>query len=171
MAELELKFDMREVDAAIKRLEKTVGDSTVITQAIQAEMTTDVQFHFEKEEGETGAPWKKSRRAIEQSGRSLQDTGALRNSIIARTANSIREVTKKSATIGTNLKYARIHNEGGVIKPKTKPWLKFQIPGVGWRTVKQVTIPKREYMWLSDKAVDNMRKTTEDIMKKSWDGK
>jgi phage gpG-like protein len=53
--------------------------------------------------------------------------------------------TKISAQIGTNLKYARIHENGGTIKPKTGQFLKFNIGG---RDIfaKSVTIPKRPFL-------------------------
>lgn len=42
--------------------------------------------------------------------------------------------------------YARIHEYGGIIKPKDPDgWLRFPIGG-SWVTVKQVTIPARPYL-------------------------
>lgn len=35
------------------------------------------------------------------------------------------------------------HMFNGVIRARNKPYLKFQIPGVGWRQAKEVRIPKR----------------------------
>lgn len=61
-------------------------------------------------------------------------TGNLRRSITL-------EATDRMAIVGTNLVYARIQDEGGVITPKKAKYLRFQIGGK-WYTKKQVTIPK-----------------------------
>jgi len=50
--------------------------------------------------------------------------------------------------IGSNLKYARIHELGGVIKAKNVPYLRFKVDG-NWVSVTQVTIPPRPYIMSS----------------------
>ena len=67
-------------------------------------MQKDVFNHFRGERGPK-SKWKKSRRAITQGGKTLQDTGRLRQSI---TTSSDR----KRAIVGTNVKYARRHDKG-----------------------------------------------------------
>ena len=80
--------------------------------------------------------------------------GSLKNATLARhsgdLANSINTKVsvarnRQSAQIGSNLKYARIHEEGGVIKPKKGKYLKFT---VGGKTIftESVTIPKRPFL-------------------------
>ncbi|KAA5607139.1 hypothetical protein F1188_04355 [Roseospira marina] len=49
---------------------------------------------------------------------------------------------------GTNLVYARIHQLGGTIRPKTAKALAVPV-GDGIRLVQQVTIPARPYLGLS----------------------
>ena len=52
--------------------------------------------------------------------------------------------------VGSGLIYARIHNDGGTIKPKAKKALHFPIRGRQDRhTVGSVTMPKRQYLGLS----------------------
>jgi phage gpG-like protein len=41
--------------------------------------------------------------------------------------------------------YARIHEEGGVIVPRSKPYLVFRT-AKGWVSTKKVTMPRRPYM-------------------------
>lgn len=78
------------------------------------------------------------------SGRVLQRrTGRLRNSI---THDVKIEGNKVVGRIGTNVIYGRIHELGGVIKPRQAQYLRFNIPGVGWRMAKSVTIPARPYL-------------------------
>lgn len=58
---------------------------------------------------------------------------------------SIRlDVTKQAATVSAAPVYAAIHQFGGVIKPKSKPLLRFRAGG-RWFSAKQVTIPARPF--------------------------
>ena len=50
--------------------------------------------------------------------------------------------------VGSNLKYARIHEMGGVIKASSAPYLKFFVDG-HWVMTDQVKIPARPYIWSS----------------------
>lgn len=50
---------------------------------------------------------------------------------------------KAGATVGTSVIYAAVHEFGALIRAKRVPYLKFNIPGVGWRSAKQVRIPAR----------------------------
>lgn len=94
--------------------------------------------------------WTPSRRAKEQGGKTLVDTARLASSIQARFAGN-------TLTVGTNLIYARIHDEGGTIKPKKGKYLKFSLgKGKGWRVVSKVTIPERPYLVLQDEDVDDI---------------
>lgn len=84
------------------------------------------------------------------------DSGALRASLTTQPLGPGR------VAVGTASVYGRIHEFGGVIKPKTKPWLVFFIPsaegrantslsrrqtrGGVWVRTKQVKIPARPYL-------------------------
>jgi len=96
------------------------------------------------------------------SGRVLQRrTGRLRNSI---THDVKIEGNKVVGRIGTNVIYGRIHELGGVIKPRQAQSLRFNIPGVGWRMAKSVTIPARPY--LRPALEDNVKDIGEIITKR-----
>lgn len=75
-------------------------------------------------------------------GTPLIDSGELRNSIQAEADND-------TAIVGTNVLYAPLHHFGGVIAPKNKPFLAFQINGKWVYTKKPITIPARPFMVLS----------------------
>jgi hypothetical protein len=51
-------------------------------------------------------------------------------------------------------KYARILALGGTIKAKSKKFLRFFIPGVGWIQKKEVTIPARDYTYIPPEMSD-----------------
>ena len=69
-------------------------------------------------------------------------SGDLRGSINTKVTVSN---SKTSGQIGSALKYARIHEQGGTIKAKNGGYLKFKIGG-SWVMVKEVKIPKRAYL-------------------------
>jgi len=70
-------------------------------------------------------------------------TGRIRNSITHKVGIQGDKVVGK---IGTNVVYGRIHELGGEIYPRKAKALKFNIPGVGWRTAKKVVMPARPYL-------------------------
>lgn len=87
--------------------------------------------------------WQPSVRAKMTGGKTMIKTARLLRSITM-------DVAGKTLTVGTNVKYARILHEGGEIRPKTASALKANIPGVGWRTMKKVTIPARPFLIVQD---------------------
>jgi len=50
-----------------------------------------------------------------------------------------------TAKVGTNVKYARIHEFGGRIRAKKGGWLHFKVGGQ-WVKVKEVVIPERPFL-------------------------
>jgi phage gpG-like protein len=58
------------------------------------------------------------------------------------------------AKLGSDVKYARIHEKGGVIRPARGEYLTFYIPHADrWVRTKEVKMPKRPYLTPSMKAV------------------
>lgn len=86
--------------------------------------------------------WKISARAKREEGQTLVDTRRLANSITV-------ELKGRKIVIGTNTKYAAIHQFGGIIKAKTKKGLIFNIAGKFYRA-QSVKIPARPFMVLQD---------------------
>lgn len=66
--------------------------------------------------------------------------GRLSQSIFIKKSGKGR---KAGATIGSRVIYAAVHEFGATIRAKRAKYLKFFIPGVGWRQKKQVVIPAR----------------------------
>lgn len=69
-----------------------------------------------------------------------------RSGHLRRSIHTVRYGSKRNAgaTIGTSVIYAPVHEFGAIIRAKKAKYLKFKIPGVGWRSVKQVKIPARQ---------------------------
>lgn len=74
----------------------------------------------------------------------LQDSSALRGSIIV-------DPRSNSVAVGSNLVYARIHQFGGVIRPKKGNCLCIPVADGKIIKVKSVTIPARPYLVITDK--------------------
>lgn len=87
----------------------------------------------------SGQAWKPSLRVRENGGKTLMLKHHLADSLTS-------EATATEVATGSNLPYARIHQLGGTIVPKTQKALKFRLPSGGFVTVKKVTIPQREYL-------------------------
>ena len=68
-------------------------------------------------------------------------SGTLQAAIMPRRMGKLAGVEVDLAKV----KYARIQELGGVIRPKRKPYLAFKINGV-WIRAQSVTIPKRPYL-------------------------
>ena len=126
-------------------------------------LKSSTKERFKNEEDPQGRKWEKSIRASEEGGQTLTETSDLKNSIR-------RRATGKGFVIGTNKKYAGTHQNGGrfTIRAKNKPCLRFKIGG-RWISKKEVTIemPKREFLGISEKDMDEIRGTLEDFVREN----
>lgn len=139
---IEIKVDASGVDDAFERLVRGLQDTTPLMREVSFVMLDAVSENFEQ----GGRPKWLGKKSGEPS--KLQQSGRLRNSVV-------RAVDKTSATVGTNLVYAGIHQLGGktkphVIKARNKKALRF-----GGRFVKSVNhpgskIPARPYLVLTE---------------------
>ncbi len=132
-----------------RRLLASVGEA-LVSGTIQ---------RFEDEEDPQGKKWKESRR----DGQTLTDSARLRNSITYATG-------PESVMVGTNVKYARIHQKGGVIKGKNGKKLKFEGDG-GDVFRDSVTIPKRPYLGVSSEDEEEVLATIGQYLGKAFGGK
>ncbi len=123
-AKITLKND-RQVKAAMKRL----GDN--LPKAVEGSMRKSMLF------------LQRETVSKKLSGQVLKrQTGRLASSI---TANVIKQGRGFLGILGSNVKYARIHEFGGTIVPKRAPFLVFKIGGRVIKTQK-VKIPARPYL-------------------------
>lgn len=76
-------------------------------------------------EGGRPSPWIPSRFAAARGGQTLRWRGRLQQSIT-------HSADRSGATVGTNVVYARIQQEGGVIKPKNKKALAIPVDKSAW---------------------------------------
>ncbi|MHC1788665.1 phage virion morphogenesis protein [Solidesulfovibrio sp.] len=129
----------------LARIEARVSDLTPAMARIGMALVASIQENFELGHSPDGQPWKPSRRAMLQGGQTLVDTGALKSGI-GFEASADQVAVGPS---GPSLVYARIHQEGGVIRPKNAKALFFRGADGQARTVKAVRIPARPYLGMS----------------------
>lgn len=127
------------------RLLARLDDMTPAMSLIGMLLVGSIQENFELGHGPDGQRWKPSLRAKLQGGQTLVDTGALMSGIVYEASPNRVEIGPS----GPSLRYARIHQEGGEIRPKAAKALFFRGADGKARTVKVVRIPARPYMGIS----------------------
>lgn len=97
-------------------------------------------------------------------------TGTLANSI------NVRLLNDWTAIVGTNVKYAAIHEFGGTILPKNKKMLSWKLPDGKWAFAKKVVMPARPFLgpamnevFYSGEAQRVMDNTTQSYLDKEWE--
>jgi phage gpG-like protein len=164
---------LEEIQNYLKKVGKNLVSRETMGQSA-LKMLRDVNDHFVKTQGFN----KKWDSLKIRSGRPLQKTGRLKNSIVSSWNN-------KSAVVGTNLKYARIHDKGGIIRPKQAKRLFIPLSsraarkrpgapipkGYKWGKdfvfAKKAKIPARPFMWISKWGVDQIFKVFTRLLQKS----
>lgn len=137
--------------------------------AIIGEIGVDYTQRTFEDEGYPARSWKKSIRARATGDKTLTDKGQLKGSINYRIASG-------RVTIGTNKIYGAIHQFGGIIRAKHKPYLWFRLQGTFgfesdrrsagiWRRVKQVTIPARPFLHFRSDMMQRICEATGDYLR------
>ncbi len=122
-------------------------------------MLKEVRMRFKHGEGPDGAKWPKSYRAKIQGGQTLRDTKRLQNSITYR-------AKRRGVEIGTNVKYAAVHQEGDTIKAKRKKYLRFKV-GDRWYQKKEVTVPARPFLGINDENIEELKRILNEAIKEA----
>lgn len=159
MAAIEMTISLD--DAALSRaLDRAIQAGTNLRQPmgeIAAEWMTLVHARFDSETDPLGVPWAK-RRDDTGAHQLLQLSRQLHNAIVPDFGADFAQVGVLN-TAGP-ARYARIHNEGGTIRPKTKKALSF-----GGRVVAQVVMPKRQYLGFGPKEQDVVTEVMGDFLR------
>ncbi|MQX36821.1 phage virion morphogenesis protein [Roseospira navarrensis] len=134
--------DLRRAGHALDALVRDADRAHDLMDEIGAALVTSVQQRFQAGRSPDGDRWTPSRRAARTGGQTLVDRGHLRDSI-THAADS------RSARVGTNLIYARIHQLGGQIRARAGGALAIPLPDGGVALRKSVTLPARPYLGIS----------------------
>ncbi|CCG09268.1 phage virion morphogenesis protein [Pararhodospirillum photometricum] len=114
-----------------------VGDMTPAWASVGGMLKTSVDRRFELGLDPDGNPWPPSVRALAE-GHTLVERGHLRDSVT-------QEAQTDRVVQGSALVYARIHQLGGTVLPKTGKRLRFRL-GDAWVSPTSVTLPARPYL-------------------------
>lgn len=163
IAMIEIEIDDRLTAAALERLVKAAKNPAPLMRGIADIMADAVEENFAQD----GRPkWQGLRSGRE--GQILQASGRLASSILPSSDAT-------SAMVGTNVRYAAIHQFGGqtrphVIRPRNKKALAF-----GGRVVRSVNhpgsnIPARPFLMLTDGDEDEIEATAADYLRRVIDG-
>ncbi len=142
---LHIAIDDRQINAALDRLIAVGQHPRAVMKDIAADGRRSTQDRFIDGVAPDGSSWEPNK----QGTKTLVASRILLGSIT-------RESGDDYAEWGTNKIYAAIHQFGGVIRPKNKPYLTFKLPGGGFRRVKQVTIPARPYLGINEDDEENI---------------
>lgn len=161
MVNIRLEGDTRAALNKIRCLAEM--DRKSLNAALGQGVRTSTLERFRTGKGPDGRRWPTSKRALAEGGRTLVDSGQLRNSIQVRSDAT-------GFAVGTNVKHASTHQYGvknRVIKAKNKKYLRFKVDG-RWVTRKKVkvTIPARPFLGLSAEDQTELQETVEDFIRR-----
>ena len=145
------------LDRALGKAVHRMGDTQDLMDSIGEALVSSTLKRFQDEKTPEGEKWHPSARAAASGGTTLSDTGRLQKSIeYAATSNRVM--------VGSNLPYARIHQLGGTVRPKKGKFLKFR--GLDGEDVfaREVTIPARPYLGISDDDREEIMDTMTDFL-------
>lgn len=132
-----VRFDNKEWERFTKKLDINIRNPQPFLKAAFSTIGfRDIIQHFQQEKGQKKS-WKKSERAKREGGRTLQDTGNLRGNF---SPTNLENQGRDAIIFFNPTPYAAIHDEGS----------------------KKGNIPKRDFMYLSDKAEKRMLKSIMD---------
>ena len=160
MVNIRLEGDTRAALNKIRGLAEM--DRKSLNAALGQGVRTSTLERFRTRKGPDGRRWPSSKRALAEGGRTLVDSGQLRNSIQVRSDAT-------GFAVGTNVKHASTHQYGvknRIIKAKNKKYLRFKVDG-RWVTRKKVkvTIPARPFLGLSAEDQEALQETVEDVIR------
>jgi len=136
---------VRVEDGLVRRsfgaLDALGADLTPLFREVGARVVSSTQLRFEAGRAPDGTPWKPSLRARTEAGQTLQQNGDLKRSVVYA-------AEPRRAVVGTNVRYAAVHQFGATVRAKKGRFLRFQI---GKRTVfkPMVVIPARPFLGIS----------------------
>lgn len=130
------QVDTKAAEAELEAMAARGRDLRPALRAIGRAGVNQTRYRFMTGRDPKGGAWKKGRKT---SGKTLIGRGRLLRSIGDRPPEA------NAVEWGSNILYARIHQEGGIIRPVNAKALRFRVPG-GFITASKVTIPARPYL-------------------------
>ncbi|WP_446424086.1 phage virion morphogenesis protein [Mailhella sp.] len=142
------------LDRKLAQAVKKLADKKPLLASVGEALVSGTLTRFEKEESPEGEAWDPSMRALAEGGKTLQDTGRLRQSIDYATAgDKVLVGSKTQATGGSNVKYAPIHQFGGKAGRNHS-----------------ATIPARPFIGISRADLEEVQATIDDFVSGAFGG-
>lgn len=139
---IRISHNLPRVQRLFQQIRQLGGDPQPLLQDIAFLGESSTRERFRSQTGPDGTRWKPSLRVQLNGGKTLTRDGHLGDSI-GSYAN------ERAAVWGVNRIYAAIHQFGGTIRAKTSRGLRFRL-GDRWSTKRQVSIPARPFLGVSD---------------------
>lgn len=139
--QLQVTFEDSAFRGALDALFRAGADLTRPLKDVGSHLVSETTERFRQSKGPDGVAWA----AVGRGGKPLVDRGHLRDSITYA-------VTPSEVQVGSNLIYAAIHQFGGTIHARNKPYLAFSVgrgSDAAHVRVKSVEIPARPFLGLS----------------------
>lgn len=150
------RLDAAEAQRQLARAAAAWGNPVPILRAIGRGMVANVDRRFQIGMDPQGQPWAALHPAYEAGKRNiriLQESGALVQSIH-------HDVAGNELAIGTDRRYAAVHQFGATIRPRKGPYLVFRMAGAMVKA-RQVTIPARPYLGIGDEDEETVLEVAE----------
>lgn len=152
-----LTIDDTEIIAALQRLLDAAGDLTPVYKNIGEYEAEATKERFRTSQDPDGNPWKDLNElyAKTKKGPSI---------LVGRTrdlSSIIWQLASDGVETGSNVIYARAHNEGATIVPKNAAALMFSMGGQTFM-VKKVVIPRRQFLGFSQEDQVRIQEIIED---------
>ncbi len=142
---LEMRLDAAASEAALNRLAGKLEDRSGLNARLAGYLEATTQNRFTAQAGPDGQRWTPSIRARLVGGLTLVAHAA--SGLLGSITSSY---DAEKVETGTNKIYGAMMHFGGIVKAKGGGTLKMRIPGVGWRSPRQVTIPGRPWLGIGE---------------------
>lgn len=168
---LDLKVDLSAYDATLLKLIRSTKQRHDLMTALAGTMLDAVEENFQQEGRPKWMGWSKQYAKKRAGGKILSKSGRLAASIRAA-------ITNDEATVGTNVRYGRIQNEGGEIKHEARTtnlyFKQYKTGGVSRQFVKKrnsnfvqsatigahtIKMPARPYLQLTSDDIGELENT------------
>lgn len=176
-----ITYDIGDFERSLGELINRLEHREPLMRELAAAMGDAVEENFAREGRPEWMGWSPAWARKRRGGKILQKSGRLAASITQRSSND-------AAVVGTNVKYARIHQEGGEISiaPRSQRayYRQNKDGSVGNRFVKKsrsnfsqwhtmgaykIKMPARPFLHLTEEDVSRMEDTAEDYLKRLLD--
>lgn len=151
---------------SLDRLYAAAGDLGPVMKNIGEYEAGSTKRRFISETDPAGVPWLDLNKLYQKT---KKGPGKLRGET-RQLSQIVYQAANDNVAIGSNEVYARIHNEGGIIKPKSAAALVFSMGGQTFK-VKSVRIPRRQFLGFSDEDIAQIRAIIEDHFEFAIEGR